>query len=108
MMLICRRSVTTLPRLTYSKTHYALGLALRGGRWPPSSIQNGGGKFLDELESQGLFDHLEAQCAATVRSKAPTYFRHGLMPAYARIALPLWGNGRIEMLLVAAAATGGR
>jgi hypothetical protein len=66
------------------------------------------GKFLDELEPQGLLDHLEAQCAATVRSKAPTYFRHGSTPAYARIALPLWGNGRIEMILVAAAATGGR
>ena len=67
-----------------------------------------GGKFLDELEPEGLLDHLEAQCAATVRSRAPTYFRHSSAPAYARIALPLWGNGRIEMLVVAAAATGGR
>jgi hypothetical protein len=67
-----------------------------------------GGKFLDELEPHGLLDHLEAQCAATVRSRAPTYFRHGSAPAYARIALPLWGNGRIEMLLVAAAAISGR
>jgi hypothetical protein len=66
------------------------------------------GKFLDELQPQGLLDHLEAQCAATVRSRAPTYFRHSSVPAYARIALPLWGNGRIEMLLVAAAAAGGR
>ena len=67
-----------------------------------------GGKFLDELDPQGFLDHLEAQSAATVRSRAPTYFRHNSAPAYARIALPLRGNGRIEMLLVATAATGGR
>jgi hypothetical protein len=66
-----------------------------------------GGKFLDKLEPQGAFDHLEAQCATTVRSRAPTYFQHGSTPGYARIALPLWGNGRIQMLLVAAVAISG-
>jgi hypothetical protein len=66
-----------------------------------------GGKFLDKLEPQGAFDHLEAQCATTVRSRAPTYFRHGSTPGYARIALPLWGNGRIQMLLLAAVAISG-
>ena len=60
-----------------------------------------GGKFLDKLEPEGAFDDLEAQCATTVRSRVPTYFRHGSTPGYARIALPLWGNGRIQMLLVA-------
>ena len=41
-----------------------------------------GGKFLDELEPEGLLDHLEAQCAATVRSRAPTYFRQSTAPAH--------------------------
>ena len=66
-----------------------------------------GGKFLDKLEPEGAFEHLEAQCAATVRSRVPTYFRGGPTPGYARIALPLWGNGRIQMLLVADVAISG-
>ena len=66
------------------------------------------GKFLHELAAEGPFDHLQAQCAVAVRSRVPTYFRHGSAPVYARIALPLWGNGRIEMLLVAEAAIGGK
>lgn len=65
------------------------------------------GKFLDEFEPHGPFDHLESQCAATVRSRVPTYFRHRSTPAYARIVLPLWGDGRIAMLLVATADVGG-
>jgi len=67
------------------------------------------GRFVDELESRGPVDHLEAQCAATIRSRAPTYFQHRSSgaKAYARIVLPFWGNGRIDMLLVAAATAGG-
>jgi hypothetical protein len=67
-----------------------------------------GGKFLDKVALQAPFDHFEAQCAATVRSRAPTYFRHGTPPpkAYARIVLPLWGNGRIDTLLVATTSIG--
>jgi len=65
-----------------------------------------GGKFLDKFDPDGQFDHLETQCATTVRSRAPTFFRHESPPDYARIALPLWGNGRIQMLLVAAVAVG--
>jgi hypothetical protein len=63
-----------------------------------------GGKFLDKFEPEGPFDHLEAQCATTARSRAPTFFRYGSPPGYARIVLPLWGNGRVQMLLVAAVA----
>ena len=66
-----------------------------------------GGKFLDKFEPEGPFDHLEAQCATTVRSRAPTFFRHASPPGYARIVLPLWGNGRIQMLLVGAVAVSG-
>lgn len=88
-----------------SPLRFRLGLAGRSmaARLGPEL----GGKFLDKLEPQGAFDHLEAQCATTVRSRAPTYFRQESTPGYARIALPLWGNGRIQMLLVAAVAIRG-
>jgi len=84
---------------------FRLGLAGRSmaARFGPERA----GKFLHELAADGPFDHLEAQCAVAVRSRAPTYFRHGSAPAYARIALPLWGSGRVEMLLVAETAIGG-
>ncbi len=68
------------------------------------------GKFFDEIEPRNPFDQLDGQCAATVDRRAPTYFRH--LPTgdaksvpYARIILPMWGNGHIEMLLGAVAAT---
>jgi len=67
------------------------------------------GRFLDEIEAQDPFDHFEAQCAEAVRSRAPTYYRHRSAETrpYARIVLPLWGNGHVEMLMVAVADTSG-
>jgi hypothetical protein len=67
------------------------------------------GLFLDEIPPLApLRDCLE-QCAATVSESAPTYVRRlGDAPdqaPYARLLLPLWGNGRIEMLLGAVAPT---
>jgi len=66
-----------------------------------------GSKFLDEINLHAPFDDLTLQCQATVEGCAPTYYcqtavRNGDTehPAgYARLLLPLWGNGRIEMLL---------
>jgi osmotically-inducible protein OsmY len=62
--------------------------------------------FLDEIELHAPFDGLTLQCKATVESAAPTYYRQTVSrqgdaghPGYARLLLPLWGNGRIEMLL---------
>jgi hypothetical protein len=88
-----------------SPLRFRLGLAGRSmtARLGPEL----GGKFLDKFEPEGPFDHLETQCATTVRLRAPTFFRHRSPPGYARIALPLWGNGRIQMLLVAAVAESG-
>lgn len=63
------------------------------------------GKFLDEVELLGPFAFLRAQCSATVEARAPTFDRHGArspLPgpaAYSRLLLPLWGDGRIGMLL---------
>lgn len=58
------------------------------------------GKFLDEAELHRPFEFLNSQCAATVECAAPTYFRSdGAALPYARLLLPLWGEGRISMLL---------
>lgn len=63
------------------------------------------GKFLDETELHRPFEFLNSQCAATVECAAPTYFRNnGVALPYARLLLPLWGEGRISMLLGAGKA----
>ncbi len=65
-----------------------------------------GTSFLDEIDLHAPFNALVLQCKATVESGAPTYYRQTASgnadsgrPGYARLLLPLWGNGRIEMLL---------
>lgn len=59
-----------------------------------------GGKFLDETDLKRPFEFLLSQCAATVECAAPTYFRaEAATPPYARLLLPLWGEGQISMLL---------
>lgn len=72
--------------------------------WHAGAIGN---RFLDEIDLHAPFDDLIAQCKATVAGSAPTYYRQtsarkadaGRPVGYARLLLPLWGNGRIEMLL---------
>jgi len=71
-----------------------------------------GNTFLDEIELHAPFDDLIQQGKATVEGCAPTYYcqtaagkrvaEHS--DGYARLLLPLWGNGRIEMLLGAVVA----
>jgi len=58
-------------------------------------------RFLDEIDLHAPFDELIRQCQATVENSAPTYHRQTVTgkAGYARLLLPLWGNGRIEMLL---------
>ena len=64
-------------------------------------------KFFGEIDLHAPFDELTLQCQATVEGCAPTYYYQTAVrkgdtehPAgYARLLLPLWGNGRIEMLL---------
>lgn len=60
------------------------------------------GKFIDEIELGESFAFLRAQASATVEARLPTYYRigsRGLSPGFARLLLPLWGDGRIGMLL---------
>ena len=59
------------------------------------------GRFLDEAELGPPLDFMRAQCAATVEAASPTYFAPD-DEGYGRLVLPLWGEGQIRMLLVAA------
>ena len=70
-----------------------------------------GNNFLDEMDLHAPFDEFAAQCKTTIERSAPTYYCQtafrkedaGHLNGYARLLLPLWGNGRIEMLLGAVA-----
>jgi hypothetical protein len=71
--------------------------------WYGRQISN---DFTDEIELRYPFEYLTSQCSATVEGRSPTYYRHvaTAMPkkaseSYACILLPLWGEGRIRMLL---------
>lgn len=58
------------------------------------------GVFLDEADLDHPFEYLRAQATATVECAAPTLFRHQAeRQAYARLLLPMWGDGRLSMLL---------
>ena len=62
------------------------------------------GKFLDETNPNVPFEFLSAQASVTVEAKAPTFFSDGIATSgsrhgYGRLLLPLWGDGRIGMIL---------
>lgn len=65
------------------------------------------GKFLDETRLNSPFEFLASQCIATVEAGEGTWFRQERMAGaplprcYSRLVLPMWGEGRIGMLLVA-------
>lgn len=67
------------------------------------SDDNLAGCFLDETPMAGPLVFLRAQCSATVEASAPTWFRHdggaGGDRSFSRLLLPMWGDGRIGMLL---------
>lgn len=52
--------------------------------------------FTDEIEPTAPFDYLNAQASATIELAGPTLHRN---IAYRRLLLPMWGDGRISMLL---------
>jgi hypothetical protein len=70
------------------------------------------GKFLDELEARDPLRFLNSQSHATVEGRAPMHYasapteQGGARTAegYARLLLPMWGDGHIGMLLGAVAA----
>jgi hypothetical protein len=69
------------------------------------------GKFLDEIGAGHPLQFLLSQASATVESRRPTYYRHRRSApravraeaGYSRLALPMWGDGRVGMLLGACA-----
>jgi hypothetical protein len=69
------------------------------------AIEGGGeaGRFLDEVDLTGPFAFLRSQCSATVEAAGATFFRQAAPPsktsACSRLLLPMWGDGRIGMLL---------
>jgi hypothetical protein len=69
------------------------------------------GKFSNEIDLSAGLEKFTGQCGATVERRIPTYYRQAPSAAqqqkdgYGRLILPLWGNGRIEMLLAAIVPT---
>jgi hypothetical protein len=76
--------------------------ALADPQLVPTQVAALSGKFIDEAELGDDFAYLRAQASATVEARAPTYYRcgsRGLSPGFARLLLPMWGDGRIGLLL---------
>jgi len=63
------------------------------------------GRFVDEVGPKAPFEFFTAQASATIEAKAPTYFVAAAATAskqhsgYARLLLPMWGDGHVGMLL---------
>ena len=55
-------------------------------------------KFCDEVDAKTPFEFLSAQGAATIEARAPTFYAGG---SHSRLLLPMWGEGRIGMVLAA-------
>ena len=62
------------------------------------------GKFIDEISLGTPLEFLRAQASATVEARTPTCYAG---KGGARLLLPMWGDGRVSLLLgvVQAAAT---
>ena len=54
------------------------------------------GKFIDEIDLPPPLGFLRAQASATVEARAPTCHRGA---GATRILLPMWGDGRVSLLL---------
>lgn len=57
------------------------------------------GAFADEIVPRPPFDYFLSQCGACAEGRRPTYYRRGHPSTYARLLLPLWGDGHINALL---------
>lgn len=59
-------------------------------------------RFVDEISPGAPLDYFAAQCATTVESAAPSLYDHRRTPGsaeYQRLMLPLWGDGRVNLIL---------
>jgi hypothetical protein len=63
------------------------------------------GTFIDHAALDWPFDYLRSQASATIECAGPTCYRQEASEgppatrAYSRLLLPMWGEGRIGMLL---------
>lgn len=57
------------------------------------------GTFLGEGGLAQPFDFLLSQASATVEAGRPTLHQGGSEARYARLLLPMWGDGRVGLLL---------
>ncbi len=63
------------------------------------------GRFVDEIDATTPFEFFTAQASATIEARSATFFSRAWPTGsrrdrgYARLLLPMWGNGRIEMML---------
>ena len=61
-------------------------------------------RFADEMDVKAPFEYFTSQSSATIEGGVPTYYRNvSRNTGYSRLLLPMWGNGRIEMMLGAIA-----
>jgi hypothetical protein len=57
------------------------------------------GMFADEIVPRAPLDYFLSQCSASLEGRTQTYYRSAQRPSYARLLLPLWGEGHINSLL---------
>jgi hypothetical protein len=63
------------------------------------------GKFADEIDPKTPLEFFTGQASVTIEANAPTFFPDtaasdsGRNVGGGRLLLPMWGNGRIEMML---------
>lgn len=57
-----------------------------------------GGQFTDELEPRAPLENFTEQCRTAVSQRAPTYSR-SQSSNHARLLLPTWGEGHVQLLL---------
>lgn len=78
-------------------------LGMLGAELQGQHLHDAVGKFLDEIEPRPPLQYLSSQSSAAVESCAPTHYRHvsdsHSINSYSRLLLPMWGDGRIGMLL---------
>jgi hypothetical protein len=59
-------------------------------------------KFADDTSLVGALSYFRSQASATVEASEPTFYRRDAFesgPAFSRLLMPMWGDGRIGMLL---------
>lgn len=81
-------------------------LNLVGEGWRGENGTDVVGRFLDEIRPPPHFEFLQSQSAATIESGKPTWYgprvtSRGVAKtsAYGRLLLPMWCDGRINMIL---------